>query len=82
VGLVEGDRVGQDKTVFGHTSRAGAVACGAVVCGAVTWARVVSVSFAQISSFQCTFFLSLAQSHLFLISQIGSKSREAYPSIF
>jgi hypothetical protein len=30
VGLVEGDRMGQDETVFGHTSGAGAVACGAV----------------------------------------------------
>jgi hypothetical protein len=35
VGLVERDRVGQDETVFGHTSRAGAVACRAVACGAV-----------------------------------------------
>jgi hypothetical protein len=35
VGLVERDRVGQDETVFGHTSGAGAVACGAVACGAV-----------------------------------------------
>jgi hypothetical protein len=35
VGLVERDRVGQDETVFGHMSGAGAVACGAVACGAV-----------------------------------------------
>jgi hypothetical protein len=35
VGLVERDRVGQDETVFGHTSGAGAVAYGAVACGAV-----------------------------------------------
>jgi hypothetical protein len=30
VGLVERNRVGQNETVFGHTSGAGAVACGAV----------------------------------------------------
>jgi hypothetical protein len=38
VGLVERDRVGQDESVFGHTSRAGAVACGAV------WLRDVGTS--------------------------------------
>jgi hypothetical protein len=43
VGLVERDRVGQDETVFGHTSGAGAVACGAIACGAV-WVRDVGTS--------------------------------------
>jgi hypothetical protein len=43
VGLVERHRVGQDETVFGHMSGAGAVACGAVVCGAV-WVRDVGTS--------------------------------------
>jgi hypothetical protein len=43
VGLVERDRVGQDETVFGHMSGAGAIVCGAVACGAV-WARDVATS--------------------------------------
>jgi hypothetical protein len=38
VGLVERDHVGQDETVFGHTSGAGAVACGAV------WVRDMGTS--------------------------------------
>jgi hypothetical protein len=43
VGLVERDRVGQDETVFGHTSGAGAIACGAVACGA-KWVRNMGTS--------------------------------------
>jgi hypothetical protein len=43
VGLVKRDRVGQDETVFGHTSGAGGVAYGAVACGAV-WVRDVGTS--------------------------------------
>jgi hypothetical protein len=43
VRLVERDRVGQDETVFGHTSGAGAVACGAIACGAV-WVQDVGTS--------------------------------------
>jgi hypothetical protein len=43
VGLVKRDRVGQDETVFGHTSGARAIACGAVVCGSV-WVQDVGMS--------------------------------------
>jgi hypothetical protein len=43
VGLVERDRVGQDETVFGHTSGAGAVACGAVASG-VVWVQDMGTS--------------------------------------
>jgi hypothetical protein len=43
VGLVERDRVGQDETVFGHTSGAGAVACGAIACGAM-WVQNMGTS--------------------------------------
>jgi hypothetical protein len=43
VGLVERDHMGQDETVFGHTSGAGSVACGAVPCGAV-WVQDVGMS--------------------------------------